>query len=789
MKKMLTMSLASAILCFTTNAQKFNWGSHVQTNGSTRTIDVKGDGSGAYYSLVSYNDSSFINGQGFSSYDASQLNSKFRNANLIIRYQKDGTVDWVRNVWSSVPQSTITEFGTNLTHLDVDSLGSVYIQGRSRGTTYLDTMSISDGIVAGDVSNPKFFSFIAKLDSMGKAQWVRKFNSGYNGTAAETMEMALSPDGAELYSFAHDDTMQVGGLNDPLGGNFFLKFNTSSGSLIGSITYNNSGLPLSSYSLNMEAADSNIYFSFRLVGSNINTNIVEFKRFSPSWSVQSISGKLTDLKVEKDTLYLSGLSIDNKIFVSKYDYASNTTVWTTNTNQENNYQVLDLQSLAAVDVNKLGETLLFARVISPNLNFDGVALNAAPYESLFIAKLDDSGTLVWYNKVDSIYNPIVSGVSLEGDFALVGGSFNSLSSNRSQAIFDSLVLLPRLNLSSGYDSYLVSVALKPNTQAFIDLPDTVTVCQGDSLVLEGKVIGGTGAYTYRWTNGKFTINDTTSRVPTTFPYQDTTYYFSVTDGFTESIDSIRIQVSNSFLLTAFFYPKDSALGYAMVPGFGPFDADSIFWDFGDGNFSNDYWPYHTYAQKGVYIVTLYIENFCGSSTFTDTIDATCPGTDASFNFSYGVQPGEAIFSDQSISPTNIVLWNWDFGDGNSSSAQNPIHTYTTNGNFKVCLSMTDSCGTDTTCQEIIINTIGLVDYYLSNTKLYPNPSSDLAYVELPLKGKWEVEVLDMKGILIQRKKVIGDNLEIATNDWQVGYYIVKIKGADLSYTLNLSKVN
>ena len=38
---------------------------------------------------------------------------------------------------------------------------------------------------------------------------------------------------------------------------------------------------------------------------------------------------------------------------------------------------------------------------------------------------------------------------------------------------------------------------------------------------------------------------------------------------------------------------------------------------------------------------------------------------------------------------------WDFGDGNTSSDTNPIHTYTTSGTFDVSLSVTGDGGTDT----------------------------------------------------------------------------------------------
>ena len=65
--------------------------------------------------------------------------------------------------------------------------------------------------------------------------------------------------------------------------------------------------------------------------------------------------------------------------------------------------------------------------------------------------------------------------------------------------------------------------------------------------------------------------------------------------------------------------------------------------------------------------------------------------------------GETIsFSDQSTdSDGTIQKWNWSFGDGFSSTKQNPTHSYTAGDIFSVCLSVEDNEGaTDKTCKDI-----------------------------------------------------------------------------------------
>lgn len=82
------------------------------------------------------------------------------------------------------------------------------------------------------------------------------------------------------------------------------------------------------------------------------------------------------------------------------------------------------------------------------------------------------------------------------------------------------------------------------------------------------------------------------------------------------------------------------------------------------------------------------------------VNAQCSaGFQYSSNNSLTVQ-----FNDSSSTPTGYIIYSWNFGDGSSSSAQNPIHSYVQNGTYKVCLSILDSLGncSDSICQDIIV---------------------------------------------------------------------------------------
>jgi uncharacterized protein (TIGR02145 family) len=59
----------------------------------------------------------------------------------------------------------------------------------------------------------------------------------------------------------------------------------------------------------------------------------------------------------------------------------------------------------------------------------------------------------------------------------------------------------------------------------------------------------------------------------------------------------------------------------------------------------------------------------------------------------GISPFSVGFLDQSTS--NPSAWHWDFGDGNSSTQQNPVHTFETVGIFNVKLTVTNAYGIST----------------------------------------------------------------------------------------------
>lgn len=134
---------------------------------------------------------------------------------------------------------------------------------------------------------------------------------------------------------------------------------------------------------------------------------------------------------------------------------------------------------------------------------------------------------------------------------------------------------------------------------------------------------------------------------------------------------------------------------------------SWYWDFGDGiNSKHAQTATHTFKKPGTYDVSLTVTNFAGNSTLkkSNYITVTPPQVPIAEFFSPEVYHadtyGESIptknvsFVDNSTgSPTS---WLWDFGEGNTSTEQNPTHIYDVGGGYTVNLTVKNDVGSNTT---------------------------------------------------------------------------------------------
>lgn len=106
------------------------------------------------------------------------------------------------------------------------------------------------------------------------------------------------------------------------------------------------------------------------------------------------------------------------------------------------------------------------------------------------------------------------------------------------------------------------------------------------------------------------------------------------------------------------------------------------------------------ANSGAITVKLVSDPYVNGAGFKATWSCTPITTAPVTDFVANVQTtcsGNIQFSDRSTNAPQS--WNWNFGDGNTSTQQHPAHQYATNGTFNVSLTTTNSFGTTTTTKN------------------------------------------------------------------------------------------
>ncbi|GIV41211.1 MAG: hypothetical protein KatS3mg034_0521 [Vicingaceae bacterium] len=147
------------------------------------------------------------------------------------------------------------------------------------------------------------------------------------------------------------------------------------------------------------------------------------------------------------------------------------------------------------------------------------------------------------------------------------------------------------------------------------------------------------------------------------------------------------------------------------------------WTFGDvvNNTSTQQHPVHLYSTNGVFTTQLIVTSSQGCKDTVEKQVYVHPIPNANFNTSGDVCLGNPIqFNDLSNIPQGgISYWKWYFGDGNSSTQQNPQHNYQSPGKFQVTLIVqSDSGCLDTVKKYVNIWPLPKVDFSFDQSCQY-----------------------------------------------------------------------
>ena len=167
-----------------------------------------------------------------------------------------------------------------------------------------------------------------------------------------------------------------------------------------------------------------------------------------------------------------------------------------------------------------------------------------------------------------------------------------------------------------------------------------------------------------------------------------------TSSYRHRIDWVRIVYPPA--MVADFTGSPTSGVAPLTVSFADFSAPSPTswsWDFGDGGTSTAQNPSHTYDSAGSYTVVLTASNAGGPDTMTkDNYISVAMVADFTASPTTGTAPLTVSFADSSAG--NPTSWSWDFGDGASSSEQNPSHQYAHGGQYTVSLTATNDGGSD-----------------------------------------------------------------------------------------------
>lgn len=187
---------------------------------------------------------------------------------------------------------------------------------------------------------------------------------------------------------------------------------------------------------------------------------------------------------------------------------------------------------------------------------------------------------------------------------------------------------------------------------------------------------------------------------------------------------------------------------------------------------------HTYSSGGVYQPTLEMIHYgYEGNCVDDSIETVVVLDTAIANFNYN-HSGGGNYQFSNLS-NNANTYYWDFGDGDTSSLQNPSHVYTTSNNYNVCLTVTGSngCNSNTFCDLVtfVTNVKGFSDTH--KFKIYPIPSNKFFIVQVPKEYKQGIVLLtDIVGKTVGSFAVDNqEEVKILTNEINSGVYFVSVE--------------
>lgn len=221
-------------------------------------------------------------------------------------------------------------------------------------------------------------------------------------------------------------------------------------------------------------------------------------------------------------------------------------------------------------------------------------------------------------------------------------------------------------------------------------------------------------------------------------------------------------------------------------------ADSITWYFGDSTVSHELNPIHTYAAAGTYSVCLVVQQAPTTPGTQPCVSYVCQNltiagpqncsTVASFSWYADTTNQRNIhFVNTTILPSAGASVMWSFGDGTSSTSNNPVHQYAFGGTYYVCLRVqtANNC-VAYFCDTIRVGTPNTPTVSQCQLMPIPNPAHNQVSVNvyLPTPMPINIAVYNSMNVCVKRVTrtgVAGNNtLPLNISNLLPGYYTIRV---------------